>query len=215
MRPQITRSWRDRSRRSARRPGRGAAGGSSVDPDTVSSAGLPLLPLQATQLDQDGALLQSARSTIICSRSAYCLRLLHAYRRMHPPDAATSATRLSPRLEAAQHLLKRSSRHPHACCACPSAARKAAPRHACRRTTLLRVICANAASRLLRLYLSAYGARQAAPLLACRRAPHLRVHSIDPVAIATSALSNSLAVSYSNSTLHVEHMSFKPISFPS
>ena len=105
--------------------------------------------------------------------------------------------------------------HPHACCAGPSAARKAAPRHACRRTTLLRVICANAASRLLRLYLSACGARQAAPLLACRRAPHLRVHSIDPVAIATSALSNSLAVSYSNSTLHVEHMSFKPISFPS
>ena len=36
--------------------------------------------------------------------------------------------------------------HPHACCAGPSAARKAAPRHACRRTTLLRVICANAAA---------------------------------------------------------------------
>ena len=109
MRQQITRSWRDRSRRSARRPGRGSAGGSSVDPYTVSSAGLPLLPLQATRLDQDDALLQSAPSTIICSRSACCLRLLHAYRRKHPPDAATSATRLSPRLEAAQHLLKRSS----------------------------------------------------------------------------------------------------------
>ena len=71
----ITRSWRLQSWGSARRPGRGAAGGSSVDPDTatpvdcgtvlagvtehlfrrparvrgfISSAGLPLLP-QALQ----------------------------------------------------------------------------------------------------------------------------------------------------------------------
>ena len=55
------------------------------------------------------ALLQSAPSTLIRSRSAYRLRLLHAFRRTHPPAAAIRAARLSARLEAAQHLPKRSS----------------------------------------------------------------------------------------------------------
>ena len=34
------------------------------------------------------ALMQSAPSTILCSGSACCSKLLHAYRRMQPPDAA-------------------------------------------------------------------------------------------------------------------------------
>ena len=50
-------------------------------------------------------------STIICSRSACCLRM-HAYRRMHPPEAAICEAAWPidpPGLEAAQHLLKWSS----------------------------------------------------------------------------------------------------------
>ena len=54
-------------------------------------------------------LLQKAPSNTICLRSACCLMLLPAYRRKHPPDAGTSAARLSQRLEAAQHLLERLS----------------------------------------------------------------------------------------------------------
>ena len=93
------------------------------------------------------ALLLSAPSTVICSRRACCLRLLLA----NAPSrcsAAIRAARLSPRLQAALLL---------PACACPSAglqvcllrpccARKAAPRHACRRTPLLRVSCADAAA---------------------------------------------------------------------
>ena len=61
----------------------------------VSSAGLPLLAFQKpTGLDQD---------------DAACLDAFDCYRRMRPPDAAISAVRLSPHLEAAQHLLKRPS----------------------------------------------------------------------------------------------------------
>ena len=61
----------------------------------VSSAGLPLLAFQKpTGLDQD---------------DAACLEAFDCYRRMRPPDAAIHAVRLSPHLEAAQHLLKRPS----------------------------------------------------------------------------------------------------------
>ena len=86
-------------------------------------------------------------------------------------------------LEAAQHLLKRSSLPSYACCACPSAgcARKplrlqwdpSPPSQPCRR-------CggSGAASCLLRLCVSACCARQAAPLRACRGAPRLRVYCL-------------------------------------
>ena len=94
--------------------------------------------IRATQL----ALLQSAPSTVICSRSAYCLMLLHVYRRMHPPDTAIRAVSLCPRLELGLKLHSTSSGvrayHPHACCVCQrhksdGCARKAAqaPRHTC------------------------------------------------------------------------------------
>ena len=55
------------------------------------------------------ALLQSAPSTVICLRSACCLKLLLRCMRIHSSDAAIRAARLSPRLQAAQHLLKRQS----------------------------------------------------------------------------------------------------------
>ena len=145
--PCFMRSWRYRSRRSARRSRQDAAGGSSVDTDTAApvdcgnflaalterlfrypasshrQAFLFTLSSNATGFDQDTqlALLQSAPSTIICWRSAFRLRLLHAYRRMHTP----------------------SSCHPHACCACPSAA------HVCaRKTPLIRASCADAVAAL-------------------------------------------------------------------
>ena len=61
---------------------------------------------------------------------------------MRPPDAAIHAVRLSPHLEAAQHLLKRlslpSSRLLCLPLICNRLCREAAPRHACRRTPLLR-----------------------------------------------------------------------------
>ena len=95
----------------------------------VSSAGLSLLAFQKpTGLDQD---------------DAACLEAFDCYRRMRPPHAAISAVRLSPHLEAAQHLLKRpslpSSRLLCLPLICNRLCREAAPRHACRRTPLLRV----------------------------------------------------------------------------
>ena len=97
----------------------------------VSSAGL-LFSLSssrnATGLDQD---------------DKACLDALDCYRRMHPPDAAIRAAHLSPRLEAAQHLLKRPSLPSSRLLRLPlTGARlcsKPAPRHACRRAPPLRV----------------------------------------------------------------------------
>ena len=92
-------------------------------------------------------------STIICSRSECCLRLLHATdecTQQRPPDAAIRAARLSPRLEAAQQLLKQSSLPSSRFLCLPLSGarlcRKAASRHACRRTPLLRVNLNDAAA---------------------------------------------------------------------
>ena len=102
----------------------------------VSSAGLPLLAFQEpTGLDQD---------------DAACLDAFNCYRRMRPSDAAISAVRLSPHLQAAQHLLKRqslpSSRLLCLPLTCNSLCREASPRHACRRTPLLLVNSADTAA---------------------------------------------------------------------
>ena len=98
--------------------------------------------------------MQSAPSTIICSGSACCFRLLHAYRRMHPPDAAIREAYRSPRLgssAAPAWAVRPASLTPAVhtpqgrCCAT-----KTAPRHACHtcshRTPLIRVNCADAAA---------------------------------------------------------------------
>ena len=50
-------------------------------PSSSRSPGTRLASTTTTQL----ALLHGAPSTVICSRSACCLRLLHPCRRMHPP----------------------------------------------------------------------------------------------------------------------------------
>ena len=118
-------------------PDSGAAGGSSVDPNIaapvdcgtfdaantdhlfrsparslVSSAAMPSSSPSpgtrpASTTTAQPASLQSAPSTVVCSRSARCLQ---ACRRTHAPEAATRAARPSPRLEAAQRRPERSSR---------------------------------------------------------------------------------------------------------
>ena len=85
--------------------------------------------------------------------------------RMHPPDAAICAARLSPRLEAVQHLLQRSN----ASLTPAVPAHKGAISSESTVPTLRRLLL----SRLLKLCLSACGDRKAAPLHACRRATHL------------------------------------------
>ena len=95
----ITRSWRHRTRRRARRPGEvlREAHSSSIPKQHRRTTGrlwhiscrrqrrlfrLPARSLAGTRLGSTRmtqlALLQSAPSNIICSRSACCLRLLHA-----------------------------------------------------------------------------------------------------------------------------------------
>ena len=126
-------------------------------------------------------------STIICSKSACCLR---------PPSGSSHPRGPSiPRLEAAQHRLKRSSQ-PSSCLPCLLCS---GARHACRRTdpsppSQLRRRCGGggAASRLLILCLSAYGARQAAPLHAC----HLRIYCIKAAAVAPPQRRSAYSTQY-------------------
>ena len=82
---------------------------STVQP--AASSHRPLLPLQGKEIgfDQEDAPGLAVASTAIFQGSACCLRLLHAHRRVHSPDAAVRASRPSSRLEAAQRLLKRQS----------------------------------------------------------------------------------------------------------
>ena len=158
------------------------------------------------------ALLHSAPSTIICLRSACCLRLLHACRVMHPPDAAIRAARLSPIFgsPAAPQAVEPgiltpavpAPQRPASPPAVPErlAAPWAPPRLGPSPPTRIQLpptriqLCrrcggcsAQAASRLLRLCLSAGGPQQATPLHACHRAPHLRVHCIAAAGAAAIA----------------------------
>ena len=90
---------------------------------------------------------------INCSGSACCLRMLHAYRRIHRSDAAIRAARLPPRLEAAQHLPTRSSLPSSRQLCLPNSGASSLPTVPAGRsppylprTTLLRVNCADAAA---------------------------------------------------------------------
>ena len=122
---------------------------SAVRPRLISrtssspSPGTRLASTRTTQL----ALMQSAPSTIIFSRSACCLRLLHAYRQIQSPEAAIREAHRFPR--PGSSAAPAQAVEP-ACCAYlsagPGCARKSAPRHACRRTPLIRVKCADAAA---------------------------------------------------------------------
>ena len=177
-----------RTERLFRRPAR-----SFPSPATLS------LSSSATGFDQDDA-AGLATERALDSHLLEKRMLLEAAVRMHPPDAAIRAARLSPRLQPAPAARAAPAqalepgiltpavpaperRHKSAGCA-----REAAPRHACCRTPLLRANCADAAavcgsaSRLLslRLCLSACGARQASPLHSYRRD---RVHCMDAAAI--------------------------------
>ena len=140
------------------------------------------------------ALLHSAPSTIICLRSACCLRLLHACRVMHPPDAAIRAARLSPIFgsPAAPQAVEPgiltpavpAPQRPASPPAVPErlAAPWAPPRLGPSPPTRIQLpptriqlcrscgdCCRGAALRLLRLRLSAGGSQQATPLHACHR----------------------------------------------
>ena len=94
----------------------------------VSSSGLPLLAFQKPTLLQ----------TCLDQDDAACLDAFDCYRRMRP---RIRAVRLSQHLEAAQHLLKQpslpSSRLLRLTLSSAFCARTTAPRHACRRTTLI------------------------------------------------------------------------------
>ena len=92
---------------------------SAIQPCLISRPGTSYSPSPGTRLAATQArmtqlaLMQSLRafqcpsvpSTIICSGSTCCLRLLHTYRQMHPPDAAIREAYRSPCKEAALHLL--------------------------------------------------------------------------------------------------------------
>ena len=117
--------------------------------------------------------------------------------RMHSSDAAIRAARLSPRLQAAQHLPERRACHPHACCACPSAApqvyRLCLKGHDYRRTPLLRVNSAHAPAAAASPHVgsdSAFLTSSASACLSSGPPPPspLHGHCGDPTAIATSAL---------------------------
>ena len=140
-------------------------------------------------------------STIICLRSlrlSRCwLRLLLAYTRMHPPEAAIAA-RLSPPLEQRRHSTcsSVSACHPHACCVCPSPARSCAKRQLSA-TPVGGPLSSKPAVPTLQLLLRFITPTQTMPvclrlwcltsstsamsLHACRslRAPHLSVYCID------------------------------------
>ena len=119
---------------------------------------------------------------------------------MHPPDAAICAARLSPRLEAVQHLLKRSNASVTPAVPAPQRRHKGPIPSESTVPTLRRLRL----SRLLKLCLSACGDRKAAPLHACRRATHLwmlwrfKCHCHFSSLQLTQSLCQRLAVSYSN-----------------
>ena len=139
----ITRSLLQRSRRSARRPGRGAAGGSLSIP--MLPRRLTVAPFLQPALSASSAVWPAASShqqsfffslsrnaTGLDQDDAAGLDAFHCCRRMHASDAATRAARLSPRLEAAQHSSGACHRacHPPSLtfCACLSAALSCAER---------------------------------------------------------------------------------------
>ena len=94
--------------------GAGAARGCSGEAQRQAHPSIPTLPPRSIEAPSSSpapgtrlastrttrlALLQSAPLMIICSRSALCLRLRRAYRRIHSPDAATPTAHPCPRLK--------------------------------------------------------------------------------------------------------------------
>ena len=152
---------------------------------------------------------------IICSRRACCLKLLHAYRGMHPPDAAIRAARLSPRLEAAQHLPKRLSLPSSRLLGLPSAV----PDRPLPATPVVGSLSSESTVQTLRWLRRLLTFAQTVPVWPTSRCSarlpsdpsppsplHCRCGTLPSEStalshcsssIATSALSNSLAVSYS------------------
>ena len=118
------REVRQEAHRSIRIPPRRSTVATSLQPSLSASSAVPVRPRQQNSL---------SCQTNAPSRSCYP-------RGPSIPPAWN---------EVARYLLKRLGL-PHTCCAHPSAApgcaRKTAPRHACRRTPLIRVNCADAAA---------------------------------------------------------------------
>ena len=113
------------------------------------SPGTRLASTRTTQL----ALLQSAHPTIICSRRAYCLKLMHANapsRCSHPCRTVRPVYPCACRQRSTCSSVRVC--HPHACCACSSAepqfcrlcpkdsSAAAAPPHSCSNCTCLHVM---------------------------------------------------------------------------
>ena len=97
------------------------------------------------------ALLQSAPSTVICLRSACCLKLLHAnalFRCSHPrcPSIPAPASHSAPAKTAEPAILTPAVPAPQRGRKPADCARKTAPRIACSRTSTLRVSFAGAAA---------------------------------------------------------------------
>ena len=144
------------------------------------------------------ALLGSAPSNLACSRTACCLRLLHAYRRMHPPDATIRAARLSPpRLQAARHLKQSSLPSSRLLCLPHSGAASlpAVPERPHPTKSALGPISSEPTVLVLRRLRRRLKPAQTvpvclwcptsrAPMHACRRVFPLRVHCIDFAVVA-------------------------------
>ena len=106
-----------------------------------------LASTRTTQL----ALQQSAPSTVICLRSACCLKLLHAnalFRCSHPrgPSIPAPASHAAPAKAAEPAILTPAVPAPQRGRKSADCARKAAPSIACSTTPLLRVSCVGAAA---------------------------------------------------------------------
>ena len=76
---------------------------------TLSASSAVLPAAQASSYQQVFLISLSRNATGLDQDDAAGLDAFDCYRRMHPPDAAIRAVRLFPRLEAAQHVLKRQS----------------------------------------------------------------------------------------------------------
>ena len=160
------RSWRCRSSRSVRWSGRGAAGGSSVDPNTEAlvDSGTSLAALtgrifrRPASSHQQDFLFSLSRNATGCDPGQDDAAGLDAERAFYYPllgkrmlleVAACVQTNAASRRSHPRGLPARKPRctcssgracQPHACCAYPSTA----PRHAWRWTPLIRVNCADA-----------------------------------------------------------------------
>ena len=168
----VSRSWRHRCRRSARRPGRGAAGSSSVDPDTAARWQPFLQPsLSASSamrhassshrhafllpLQQRDWLRPRRRSWLRCTAATAHLlekrtlhmRLLHAYGVLQTDAPSRCSHAHGPSIPAPGSPAAAQAVEPCACrSTAPQVCRLRPKGHACRRTPLLRVNRADAAA---------------------------------------------------------------------